>query len=378
MKLKLTFTTLLLFFLYSNLFSQGNPVKMTTGMGLGTNASGSAKKKSSLAALREMPFKSEFENITVPGKGIFNFKIEHTPKGQLKKMTVQQYSEDLKRIANKTYNFSPKVNALFNINSIIVLKDNLYFLMRETDRSEHKEKLKWIKFDYETFEFEKTEHELFQSEGKVASSDPSGMWGVSTDYYQLEFSEDSTKLLAWYERVPEKKNNKINKAIIGLHVFDENLQKIWGGEYEMPYTESIMKESSYFLSNKGNAYLMAKIKDGNKGIFSKDANWKVNYYFEVLKFDKNSKSPKTMEVPLGEGKAIDAYINENKYGKIQMAGTYTKKRELNVEGVYLLELNETEEKFTPYGKNGLFEIPDNIFLEYSSKSEKRKIKRKMA
>jgi hypothetical protein len=37
------------------------------------------------------------------------------------------------------------------------------------------------------------------------------------------------------------------------------LNKLWGNEFRMPYTEAIMDNSDFSLDSKGNAYMLAKV-----------------------------------------------------------------------------------------------------------------------
>jgi hypothetical protein len=46
--------------------------------------------------------------------------------------------------------------------------------------------------------------------------------------------------LVSYKLFPEERNDKKNYDKIGFHVFDDKMNKLWGAEYTMPYTEAIM------------------------------------------------------------------------------------------------------------------------------------------
>jgi len=107
--------------------------------------------------------------------------------------------------------------------------------------------------------------------------------------YQFNFSADKKKLLVSYKLVPENRNDKKNYDKIGFHVFDENMNKQWGEEFTMPYTEAIMDNIDFSVDSRGNAYMLAKVYDSEKRKEIDKETGKAGYHYEVLKFTKGIK-----------------------------------------------------------------------------------------
>jgi hypothetical protein len=92
-------------------------------------------------------------------------------------------------------------------------------------------------------------------------------------------SHDETKFLYTYSLVPKEKKDKINKEVVGMQVFDENLVKQWGDDYQMPYTEAKMDNLGFILSDDLKVYLLAKVYDGDSPKEGKKDKTKPNYHF---------------------------------------------------------------------------------------------------
>ena len=58
--------------------------------------------------------------------------------------------------------------------------------------------------------------------------------------YQFDYDADQSKLLISYRLSPEFRNDKKNYDKLGFQVFNSKLEKLWGGEYKMPSTETLI------------------------------------------------------------------------------------------------------------------------------------------
>ena len=128
-----------------------------------------------------------------------------------------------------------------------------------------------------------------------------------------------------YRRHPKVKSDKVNKDVIGMTVFDENMKQIWSKEITMPYTEAMMDNLGYTIDSEGNAYLLARIKNKDKR------------HLELLRYN-NSETPKITRIE-AQGKKFPHGITleEGKGGTIYCAGFYGEGRSAN--GVYVSVVN---------------------------------------
>jgi len=115
--------------------------------------------------------------------------------------------------------------------------------------------------------------------GKVQSS-------MGKDKIDIYDSFDQSKFLMTYRRHPKVKSDKVNKDVIGMTVFDGDLKVIWEKEITMPYTEAMMDNLGYTVDSRGNAYLLARVRTGEKS------------HLELLQYN-NSDEPKITEINAG-------------------------------------------------------------------------------
>ena len=66
--------------------------------------------------------------------------------------------------------------------------------------------------------------------------------------FGFSFSQDSSKLIIQYRRRPETRNKSKNNDLIGMYVYEPDMEKLVGKEMKMPNT-TIVKKMSTSLSN---------------------------------------------------------------------------------------------------------------------------------
>ena len=194
----------------------------------------------------------------------------------------------------------------------------------------------------------------------------------NTDKYQYNYDAEKKHLLVSYRLIPEERNDKKNYDKLGFHVFNEKMEKVWGNEFKMPYTEAIMDNSDYTVDSKGNAYLLAKVYDSDSRKEIDKATGNPAYRYEILKFTKDSKKPIIVPVTI-EGHFIkQTTLVENANHDLIVACTYSKKAKGDyTDGIFLATLSQ-DGKLVKY-KNGFFEFP----LDELSKFEKSRKRRSM-
>jgi hypothetical protein len=301
----------------------------------------------------------------------------------LKSISFQKFSNDLKYESEKTIDLEGKFNDRVNYQSFIKLKNKTYLFAREVFKEEEKEGITALEFSYKNLDFVGSAKNLFKSSDKVQGARfkvgfaPYGVpvYGTPADMggYDLKISEDDTKFLYTYSLVNKERDDKINKEVIGMQVFDENLVKLWGDDFEMPYTEAKMDNIGFILSDDGAVYLMAKVYEGDTPKEGKDKK-KPNYHFEILVYKKGAKTPKIIKIKLDNYFPTEAWVYENTNHEIAITGFYSKALNKPVDGAYMVKLDVETGTFTKI-KGGYYEIPSDVIKAFTSEREKRKMEK---
>lgn len=202
-----------------------------------------------------------------------------------------------------------------------------------------------------------------------------GTYKMKVSKYQYNYDADNSKLLVSYRIKPEEKNDKINVDKLGIFVFDENMNKLWGNEFTMPYTEAIMDNSDFSVDSKGNAYLLSKVYDSEKRKEKDKETGKAAYHYEVLKFTQESNQILNTKIEIGDYFIREALLVENSLHEMVIACTYTKKSTgAGTDGIFLALMDQAG-KITKY-KNGYYEFPVEEMVKFETEREKRRIEKK--
>ena len=310
----------------------------------------------------------------------------------IKSFNFQKFSSDLKLEKENTVSTEGKLNDHVGYERMVRLKNKTYFFFRDVDRDAKTEGVSALEFDPKRLDFTGKSTPLFQSSDKVrmigfvgfsfgiapaATLKSGGEIGSASDYgYNFVVSEDKTKFLYTYSLTPKERKDAISKDIIGMYVFDENLAKQWGGEFEMPYTEAKMDNLSYTLGSDGRVYLLAKVYETDRPRETKGKDKTTpNFHFEVLAYNKGSKTPKIVEVKIEKYFPTEAYIYENSDGNIVVGGFYGKTVHKSVDGAYLVKLDVDKSTITKIN-GGYYEIPSDVVKSFISDKQRRKLDKK--
>jgi hypothetical protein len=152
------------------------------------------------------------------------------------------------------------------------------------------------------------------------------------------------------------------------------MNKIWGGEFTMPYTDAVMDNSDFSVDSKGNAYLLAKVYDNESHKEKDKSTGKPAYHFEVMKFSKDSKKPVITPVSVDDNFIKETTLIESALHEMIIACTYSKKSKGNgTDGIFLASLDQ-DGKTTKY-KNGYYEFPKEELEKFESSRSKRKMEK---
>jgi len=118
------------------------------------------------------------------------------------------------------------------------------------------------------------------------------------DKFQIEKSNN--KIVAKYKRVSKEDEDK-NFEVIGIQVFDKDLEVVWANDFTLPYPESDMELLDYTMDNNANVYaLIKKYKDGSKKDKKNRKDVTANYNMELFKYSKDSKDAVITKITVGD------------------------------------------------------------------------------
>jgi hypothetical protein len=254
-------------------------------------------------------------------------------------------------------------------------------------RKEKKERLFAQEVDVVGLRFNGKAIELTKSD-KLAGSGfvVKGMYSFDVaGKYKINTSTDSTQLLISYRKAPKERDDTKNKDKLGFFVFNQDLEKVWGKELKMPYTESKMDNIDYDVDKFGNAYLLAKVYKGNRKEKTKEGA--PNYNYEILQISQQSKDIKKIPVTLSDKFINDILITDDLNGNIICAGLYSKNAHGGTgfrwgsgstptasDGVFVTRVDTTG-NFVNVHK-GYYEFPTEVLKQYETERSQKKVDKK--
>jgi hypothetical protein len=270
----------------------------------------------------------------------------------------------------------PDVSRNFTSEEVIDFNNDYFWLHSDWDKGTEKELLYYDKIDVGSGKITVTNHKLHETTKIAGKTTMTGFYKYkTTGKYDYNYDADHKKLLVSYRLFPLERNDKKNYDKIGLQVFDEHLNKLWGNEFTMPYTEAIMDNSDYSIDAKGNAYLLAKVYDSDSRREKDKSTGKPAYHFEVLKFSKDNKQIVHTPISVDDYYIKETTLIENPFHEMIIACTYSKKSKGNgTDGIFLAMLDQNG-KVIKY-KNGYYEFPLAELEKFESARSKRKMERK--
>ncbi len=286
-------------------------------------------------------------------------------------VVVQKFDVNtMKEVARNEYNkdLHPYNTAI----DLIQVKDKYYYLYESLEKKTDKKTVYARELNTNDASLG-SEIKLLTSDGRVQgeSNAKVSFWTAqffnsgNPTPFQIYKSNDDSKVMISYRRIPIKKNDKVNHDLLGFFVFDSALNSIWGQEVEMPYTEEVMNNISYMVGRDGKAYMMALNRD------HKD--------FMLLTISESGK----IDVKELEAKDFifkNLYMKENTNGNINLLGFYANgidikfwdggfdKTSFNTNGIRSFEM--TKEGAIVNSKN--IEFPIDLINQYESKRSQAK------
>ncbi|MDQ8011746.1 MAG: hypothetical protein REI96_04815 [Flavobacterium nitrogenifigens] len=167
--------------------------------------------------------------------------------------------------------------------------NNRYFVFYSSwDGDAKKEQVFSAEIDFDKCEFVGTPKLLLQVDGKVS--------GNNSDFFYFNLTESSNEksIAVNYIKAPE---NKKSSQIVGVKVFDENLNQTSASEVVLPYNENKVDCSSFRLDNNGDFYWVAKVfHDDSRKDKKNKKDLVANFHYEICGIKFEGKTINTIKI----------------------------------------------------------------------------------
>jgi len=343
-----------------------------------------------LAQKTDSPVKMmQSDDFESPGRHEILSPIPYGEKGILQvnnkgvsSFNFQLFSNKLTLIKENTVEPEDKLSERAGYPSFVKIGDKSYLFVRDVYRDRDKEGVSCLEFNIDKLNFEPKAKKLFESSDKVAYN---GLFGFSDESfvddnnisfgsYKMDISKNKKTVLFTYRLRPEKRNDRLNNDVIGMQLFDQDMNKIWGDEMRMPYTEAKMDNLSFIVSDDAKVYILSRVYEGETPREKRDRKL-PNYHLELLIYEKGKPTPDIVQIKLNNLVPKSAYLFETEKGEILLGGFYAKSLIKPTDGAFVLQLDKST-KTTSILNGGLFEIPAELIRANTSGREARQLERK--
>jgi hypothetical protein len=286
--------------------------------------------------------------------------------------TIQKFSgssmDEVKRVeVDKTEGFTTE--------SYETINGKYYFFYSIWDKEKTTEQLFAREIDFENCKFAGPGTKIISVKGKVTGGgfNAGSIFGFGAAFgggkFHFTKSFDEKNIIVQYRKYPESKNDKVNKDVIGMYVFDFNLSPIWSGDIKMPYTEKKMNNLSYSVDAQANTYILTEIFKDETGKRHTKAG-EPNYDLELIKITPDQTITNT-QIKIGNKFTDDVQFFEGKNNEIIIAGFYSNSKSGGIDGFFTSKLagdNVSEIKY--------YEIPVDVMKMYLSDRAQEKMEKK--
>lgn len=286
--------------------------------------------------------------------------------------TLQKFSGDK---MNEVKRIEVDKTTGFTIESYEEINGRFYFFFSVWDKEKSIEQLYVREIDFDGCNFVGEGRRLLKVDGKVTGGfNAGGLFGFGALYGRGKFnvikSYDESKVIVQYRKYPESRNDKINKDVIGMHVYDSDLNEIWSGDIRMPYTEQKMNNLSYTVDSEGNAYIISEVfKDDSRKRRTKTGE--PNYNLELIKVDASDQTTTNTVIKLKDRFTENVRFFEGKDGELVIAGFYgNSAKAAGVDGFFISKVQGDDVTDIKY-----YEVPVDVMKMYLSDRKQEKLEK---
>lgn len=297
-----------------------------------------------------------FDNVVVSIK--FSRKGFHLQKFEGEKMALKSRKD------------FPALPSGSTISAVIPFNGKALVLYELYDKSNTSEQVFAFEVDPITMKVGKTT-KLLSTKKKVRGT--TAMTGFykfqKLNKFHVSTNFDNNILMINYSLVPEIKKDKNSKEVVGFHVFDETLTKVWSQEMKMPEFENRLDVNQSCIDKNFNVHLLVKIfHDDSRKDQLKDGT--LNHHWEMFNVDGETKDMERTKLGL-RGTKVFRSMNffEGDEDDIILAGYYADNAKSAPSGSFTILLSNLGEQSdaitTP------FDIKE--FKKYNKEKQQAKI-----
>lgn len=297
-----------------------------------------------------------------------------TVKIQGKRITLQKFgAESLSFALIKVYDDMPDG---FSIENVAEYNNRFFVFYSLWDKRNELEQLYYREIDFSQGVFIGNGERIIKVKGKITGSPISKMsfWSIGVqDKFDFHYSYDESRLLIQYRLKPDIRNDDKSYDVIGMSVFDKNLDYLWNKEIKMPYTEKKMNNLDYSIDSEGNTYILSTVYNDNTTDLKKEKNGKANYHIELLRIKANSSDISITPIEVADKFINKIWLYESPGKHMVCAGFYNKGKDLdNADGVILFKVGKEGKAYDIAN----YEIPVQVLNQYTSQRTQKKNEKK--
>jgi len=291
------------------------------------------------------------------------------------RVVIQKFdAKSLGFIKLKVYEDMPRG---YQLELVTKYNDKICIFYSLWDKPNTKEQLFYREIDIAACSFKGKGKLLIKVDGKITgrSAGGGGFFGSfgTVDKFSFNFSEDETKMLVQYRKRPKTRDDSKNYDVIGMNVFDRDVNEIWSNEVTMPYTEKKMNNLDYSIDAEGNSYVLATVFNDNTTDLRKTRGGKPNFHVELLRIKANTADIDITKIDM-DGHFINRiWLYESPNDYMVCAGFYNDGRDLDdANGVFVFKVGKEGEIYD----KSKHEIPLEVLNQYVSARTQAKNKKK--
>lgn len=285
---------------------------------------------------------------------------------------LQRFAGDnLNEVKRKEQGELPKG---FMLEACIEMSGNFFMFYSVWNKGEKSEQLFVQEIDFEGTSFKGKPRLVIKVDGKVSGFRAGSVMGFSVatlDKFDFYTNFDETNLIVQYRKVPENKKDSENKDIIGMFVFDSEMNELWHDDVTMPYTEAKMNNIGYAVNSKGDGLILAEVfKEEAKKRFDKEDN--PNFHYEILRIDSKTRKITKNKLDVAGLYIKDVGFFEGANKQVILAGFYGKSLKAGADGIFSFKIDDDGDVIS----ESKYEIPLEVMKMYTSERTQKKMDKK--
>lgn len=239
------------------------------------------------------------------------------------------------------------------------------------DKPNKKEQLFFREIDFEKGDYAGAAKLMCKVDGKISGS--GSVFGMmafgSFNKFKFQRGYKDGQLLVYYRHIPESKRDSKNYDVIGMNVFDKDLNSAWKTDVVMPYSEAQMENIDYSIDIDNNVYIASFVK--NEEAESRQERKTVRV--ELLKVKANTAKAEIIPVKMEIDKKLiymkSLAVFPSAGNIMTCSGSYSHEKFRNkTDGIFVFKVDK-EGKQTSMNA---YEIPLKIINQYESEGTQRK------